>query len=285
MITKRIIPCLDIQDGRVVKGVNFLSINDAGDPVELARKYAADGADELVFLDITASSDNRLLLKEVVRRVANEIFIPFTVGGGIHTIAMMQDVLNLGADKISLNTAALHDPDLVRSASHHFGCQCVVVAVDIKRVQGQVSPVFSTKHAVYNELKSDDTTTHEVFSHGGRRNLGLDAMKWMRHCEMMGAGELLITSMDRDGTNDGYELDVLERARQQVRIPIIASGGAGTVDHIASALQVVDAALMASLLHYGVTDIPTIKRALQQQAIPVRMDEAGVVPPSIGGHG
>ena len=185
MITKRIIPCLDIDQGRVVKGVNFVDIKDAGDPVELAKKYASEGADELVFLDITASSDKRVLLKEMVQRVAQEIFIPFTVGGGINSIEMIQDILNLGADKVSLNTAALHNPELIKNASNHFGSQCIVVAVDIKRRTESPAPIFTDSFDHLN-LASTNESLCEVYSHGGRKNLGIDALKWIELCESYG---------------------------------------------------------------------------------------------------
>ncbi|RAP24117.1 imidazole glycerol phosphate synthase subunit HisF [Candidatus Marinamargulisbacteria bacterium SCGC AG-343-K17] len=269
MITKRIIPCLDVDQGRVVKGVNFVDIKDAGDPVELAKKYANDGADELVFLDITASSDKRLILTEMVERVAKEIFIPFTVGGGINSIEMIQDILNLGADKVSLNTAALHKPHFIQEAADHFGSQCIVVAVDIKRVISDHAPVFSDAPE-YASLVSNAQTICEVYSHGGRHNLGLDALKWIKTCEDLGAGEILLTSMDRDGTKDGYDTDMLAKVKDLVSIPVIASGGAGSISHIQDALNVSDAALLASLLHYGTLTIQEIKRELTSNSIPIR---------------
>ncbi|MGA0242339.1 MAG: imidazole glycerol phosphate synthase subunit HisF [Candidatus Marinamargulisbacteria bacterium] len=269
MITKRIIPCLDVDNGRVVKGTNFVDIKDAGDPVELAKKYAESGADELVFLDITASSNKRHILKDLVQQVAKEIFIPFTVGGGINSIEMMQDILDLGADKLSLNTAALHNPTLVQTASQHFGSQCVVIAVDIKQRTGPPAPLFSDNPQLAH-LASDTTTTREVFSHGGRKNLGIDALKWITTCADMGAGEILLTSMDRDGTQNGYDTEFLALARSQVSIPMIASGGAGTIDHIREALDVCDAALLASLLHYGTLRIEDIKSTLSHQGVRIR---------------
>jgi cyclase len=269
MITKRIIPCLDIDQGRVVKGVNFIGIRDAGDPVDLAKKYADNGADELVFLDITASSDKRMILKDMVQRVAKEIFIPFTVGGGIDSIGMIQDMLNLGADKISLNTAALHNPPFIKEAADHFGSQCIVIAVDIKQRTAAPHPVFSND-PIYSPLKSDENTICEVYSHGGRKNLGLDALKWITYCESLGAGEILLTSMDRDGTKDGYDVDMLSRVKRSVTIPIIASGGAGSINDIKKALDICDAALLASLLHYGTLTIDEIKTELSDQSILIR---------------
>lgn len=269
MITKRIIPCLDIDQGRVVKGVNFLGIKDAGDPVELAKKYADSGADELVFLDITASSDKRLILKDMVKRVAKEIFIPFTVGGGINSIDMIQEMLNLGADKISLNTAALHHPQFIKAASEHFGSQCIVIAVDIKRRTSAPSQLF-LNDSIYTSLKSDAHTICEVYSHGGRNNLGIDALKWIKLCEELGAGEILLTSMDRDGTKEGYDLQMLSKVKKMVSIPVIASGGAGTINDIKKALEICDAALLASLLHYGTLSIDQIKTNLMDQSILIR---------------
>lgn len=269
MVTKRIIPCLDIDKGRVVKGTNFIDIKDAGDPVELAIQYAKSGADELVFLDITASSDKRLILKDIVKNVAQEIFIPFTVGGGINTIALMQEILDLGADKISLNTAALNNPKLIQDAANHFGSQCIVVAIDIKRIVDTPTPIFTDESARLF-LQSSSDTICEVFSHGGRRNLGIDALKWIKHCESLGAGEILLTSMDRDGTQQGYDLNFLKLVKESTSIPIIASGGAGSVDDINSALQIADAALIASILHYGKHDLFDIKTELTRLGLNIR---------------
>mgnify|MGYP001233030247 CR=1 FL=1 len=269
MVTKRIIPCLDIDKGRVVKGTNFVDIKDAGDPVELAKKYADEGADELVFLDITASSDKRVILKNIVQRVAKEIFIPFTVGGGISSIAMIQEILDLGADKVSLNTAALHSPELIKEASDHFGSQCIVVAVDIKRRLESPAPLFSSHHLL-SSIASTHESIAEVYSHGGRHNLGIDSFKWIELCESLGAGEILLTSMDRDGTKDGYDLDILSMVKSLVSIPVIASGGAGNIDHIYDALTVSDAALLASLLHYNIVSLPEIKDHLKSRQLLIR---------------
>ena len=269
MITKRIIPCLDVDQGRVVKGTNFVDIRDAGDPVELAKKYAHAGADELVFLDITASSDKRMILKDLIEKVAKEIFIPFTVGGGINSIDMIQDLLNLGADKVSLNTAALHNPSFIKNAANHFGSQCIVVAVDIKRLSSQPATLFSTNKE-YEPLASTTSTLCEVYSHGGRKNLGVDALKWIQYCETLGAGEILLTSMDRDGTKDGYDIEMLQQVKDLVSIPVIASGGAGSIKDIKDALNVSDAALLASLLHYGTLTIEEIKQTLSKESIAIR---------------
>lgn len=271
MSAKRIIPCLDIDNGRVVKGTNFVNIKDAGDPVELAKRYAAEGADELVFLDITASSDKRTILKDVVARVAKEIFIPFTVGGGINSIDMIQDILNLGADKVSLNTAALHNPALIKQASDHFGAQCIVVAVDIKRKPKEAAPTPLFKDSAdMQAVASTQDTICEVYSHGGRNNLGIDALEWIAYCARLGAGEILLTSMDRDGTQDGYDIDMLQRVKDIVGIPVIASGGAGTELHILEALKVADAALLASMLHFNQTTVGNIKRLLVNEGLLIR---------------
>ncbi len=270
MVTKRIIPCLDIDKGRVVKGTNFVDIKDAGDPVELAKKYAEEGADELVFLDITASSDKRSILTDIVKRVAQEIFIPFTVGGGIHSITMIQEILDLGADKVSLNTAALNNPHLIQEAADHFGSQCIVLAVDIKRRHAPPARVFSTD-PVYRQLVSSDTSICEVYSHGGRHNLGIDALKWIQYGESLGAGEILLTSMDRDGTQEGYDLDMLSQVKSMVSIPVIASGGAGSLSDISDALSICDAALLASLLHFQTLSIKDIKSNMLSQSFPTRI--------------
>ena len=269
MVSKRIIPCLDVDNGRVVKGTNFVDIKDAGDPVELAKKYAKEGADELVFLDITASSDKRIILKDIVQKVAKEIFIPFTVGGGINSIDMIQDILNLGADKISLNTAAFNQPTLINEAAKHFGSQCIVVAVDIKRRTSD-SPVIKQNTQLNRELWSDKHTEYDVYSHGGRHNIGIDAIKWIQHCEPEGAGELLITSMDRDGTNKGYDIECLKQMKSLVTIPIIASGGAGNPNDIKNALHTADAALLASILHYNKFTINDIKDHCKTNNITIR---------------
>lgn len=250
-LTRRIIPCLDVTDGRVVKGIEFVQLRDAGDPVELARFYNAEGADELVFLDITASSDSRKTMVDVVSRTASEIFIPLTVGGGIRTIDDMRELLAAGTDKISLNTAAINDPTLITRGADHFGRQFVVVAIDAK----QISP---GKWA--------------VFTHGGRNQTDLDAVEWAQRAAELGAGELLVTSMDRDGTRAGYDVDLLEAIGTTVDVPLIASGGAGQLSHFADALQPgrADAVLAASLFHFGELRVHELKDYLADQDIPVR---------------
>lgn len=256
MLAKRILPCLDVKAGRVVKGVNFVNLRDAGDPVELAQVYNQAGADELVFLDITATHEERSIILDVVYRTAEQVFIPLTVGGGIQSLAQIKDLLRAGADKISLNSAAVRDPNLVNQASDRFGVQCIVVAIDARR-----------------QTDSDpNQPTWEVFVRGGRQPTGLDAVKWALEMEHRGAGELLITSMDADGTQAGYDLALTRAIAQQVQIPVIASGGAGTCEHIYQALTQgqAQAALLASLLHYGQLSIEEIKTYLAQHQVPVR---------------
>ncbi len=251
MLTRRIIPCLDVNAGRVVKGTNFVDIRDAGDPVELAKYYNQQGADELVFLDITASSDKRDIIYDVVAKTSEEVFIPFTVGGGIRDVETIRKLLKAGADKVSLNTAAVQRPEFVKEAAEVYGDQCIVVAVDIKKT-------------------SLTKSNYEVFIHGGRTATGLDAKEWVVRVAEMGAGEILLTSMDRDGTKAGYDLEALKLICEAVNIPVIASGGAGTMVHIAEALKISDAALLASLLHYRELTIPQIKEYLNKQNILVR---------------
>ena len=252
MLTKRIIPCLDVEKGRVVKGVRFVSLRDAGDPVECAIAYDRQGADELVFLDITASHESRPILLEVVQKVAESIYIPFTVGGGIRSIDDIRNLLKAGSDKVSLNTAALEDWELVKKASERFGAQCIVVAIDAK----QVKP---------GEWKA--------FTHGGRRPTEWDAIEWARKAESLGAGEILLTSMDRDGTKVGYDLELTRRVSEAVRIPVIASGGAGTLEHLYQAFTQgkADAVLAASIFHYGEFSIPQAKNFLRQKDLPIRI--------------
>ena len=258
MLAKRIITCLDVTEGRVVKGVKFVNLQDAGDPVELASFYDKEGADELVFLDITASSDKRYIMQDVVRRVAEKIYIPFTVGGGINDIETMRRLLAAGADKVSINTAAVFDPNLVKKAAEKFGSQCVVVAIDAKKVASHESRVMSQKW--------------EVYTHGGRTATGLDAVEWAKKVESLGAGEILLTSMDRDGTKMGYELELTRALADAVEIPVIASGGAGSCEHIYEAFieGQADAALLASLLHYRELTIKEIKDYLVDKGITVR---------------
>ena len=256
MLAKRIIPCLDVKEGRVVKGVHFVHLRDAGDPVELAAQYDAMGADELVFLDITASHEKRDLIYEVAERVAEQVFIPFTVGGGIRTVEDIRRILNAGADKVSINTAAVRTPELISEAAHQFGSQCVVVAIDPKRT-GEYA---------------DGTPRWEVFVNGGRTPTGLDALDWAARMEDLGAGEILLTSMDRDGTQIGYDLDLTRAVVERVSIPVIASGGAGTAEHCRQALADAgaDAALVASIVHDGKITIGEIKEYLRTHGVCVR---------------
>jgi cyclase len=253
MLAKRIIPCLDVKGGRVVKGVNFVNLRDAGDPVEIARSYEAAGADELVFLDITASHEGRDIMLEVVRRVAEECFMPFTVGGGIQSPEDYREILKTGADKVSVNTAALRNPTLITEASEKFGAQCVVVAIDAKR-------------------SMTDGISWEVYTHGGRRPTAIDAVKWAVEAEKLGAGEILLTSMDCDGTKNGYDIELTRAVADSVGIPVIASGGAGTLEHIYDALTIggADAALIASIVHYQIYTIKQIKDYLAERGVVVR---------------
>lgn len=257
MLVKRIIPCLDVKDGRVVKGVNFVNLRDAGDPVELGALYDAQGADELVFLDITASHEQRDIVVEMAARVAEQVFIPFTVGGGIRTVDDFRRILKAGADKVSINTAAVQNPDLIREASERFGSQCVVVAIDPRRVG----------------TKPDGTPQWEVYTHGGRKPSGLDAIEWAQRVEELGAGEILLTSMDRDGTQIGYDIELTRAVAQAVSIPVIASGGAGKPEHLYDALTdgMADAALVASIVHDGHYTVGELKRYLHERGVPVRL--------------
>lgn len=253
MFTKRIIPCLDVKDGRVVKGVNFVQLKDAGDPVEIAAAYDAAGADEVVFLDITASSDARATVVDMVRRVAQCVFIPFTVGGGIRTVDDFRALLREGADKISINSAAIERPALITEAASQFGSQCVVVAIDAKR--------------------RADGSGWNVYKNGGRIDMGIDVVEWAVRADRLGAGEILLTSMDCDGTKAGYDLELTRTVAQCVRIPVIASGGAGTKEHFYEALTEgkADAALAASLFHYKELEIMELKRDLARRGVPVRI--------------
>ncbi|MBR5998091.1 MAG: imidazole glycerol phosphate synthase subunit HisF [Deltaproteobacteria bacterium] len=255
MVTKRIIPCLDVRDGRVVKGVNFVGLRDAGDPVEAAENYDAQGADELVFLDITASSERRSILLDVVKRTAERVFMPLTVGGGIRGLDDIRHLLNAGADKVSINTAAVQHPELIHAAAERFGSQCVVVAVDARRVPGS------------------QPLRWEVYTHGGRVPTGLDALQWVRHVAENGAGEILLTSMDRDGTRDGYDIELTRAVGQAVAVPVIASGGVGTLEHIRQGLDEAqaDAALAASIFHFGEYTIGECKAYLRERGIEVRL--------------
>lgn len=268
MLAKRIIPCLDVKDGRVVKGVNFVQLRDAGDPVEHARAYDEANADELVFLDITASYEQRDILLDVVRAVADQVFIPFAVGGGVRTLDDFRGILLAGADKVAINTAAVENPALITQAAEKFGSQCVVVAIDAKRRktenEGRQTPVRS---AVVGQRSS-----WEVCTHGGRVPTGKDAIEWAREVEARGAGEILLTSMDRDGTREGYDLELTRAVADAVSIPVIASGGAGRVEHFAEAIIEghASAVLAASLFHFGELTIAQVKEYLAQRRVPVR---------------
>lgn len=255
-LTRRIIPCLDVTGGRVVKGIEFLQLRDAGDPVELAASYNAEGADELVFLDITASSDDRTTMVDVVHRTADQVFIPLTVGGGIRTVEDARRMLKAGADKVSVNTAAVARPDLVAEIADQFGSQCVVVAIDARRVPGE--------------------SGWNVYTHGGRRPTGVGVVDWARRVVALGAGEILLTSMDADGTKSGYDLALTAAVSEAVPIPVIASGGAGTLDHLYDGLTrgKADAVLVASIFHYGDYRIRQAKEFLAHRGVPVRLDFA-----------
>ncbi len=258
MLAKRIIPCLDVKAGRVVKGVNFVGLRDAGDPVEIAELYDAQGADELTFLDITASHEERDIIIDVVRATAERVFMPLTVGGGVRTVEDVRRLLLAGADKVSINTAAVARPELVAEAARRFGSQCIVVAIDAKR------------------RGPDPSQGWEVYTHGGRRPTGLDAVEWARRVEALGAGEILLTSMDRDGTKDGYDIPLTRAVSDAVEIPVIASGGAGSAEHLYEALTDgrADAALAASIFHYRETTVEEVKRLLASRGVPVRLAAA-----------
>lgn len=253
MITKRIIPCLDVNNGRVVKGVNFVNLVDAGDPVEIAAAYDKAGADEVVFLDITASSDNRATKVDMVRRVAQKVFIPFTVGGGIRTVDDFKAILREGADKVAVNSAAIMNPDLIREAADKFGSQCVVVAIDAKR--------------------RSDNSGWNIYKNGGRVDMGIDAVEWAARANELGAGEILLTSMDCDGTKNGYDIELTRAVSERVSIPVIASGGAGKLEHFYEAFDAgsADAALAASLFHFKELEIKEVKQYLRNEGISVRL--------------
>jgi len=253
VLAKRIIPCLDVKDGRVVKGVRFVDLRDAGDPVEVAARYDDEGADELCFLDIAASHERREILIDVVRRTAERVFMPLTVGGGVRTLEDIRRLLQAGADKVSINTAAVADPDFVRRAAERFGSQCTVVAVDARAVPGRPG-------------------SWEVYTHGGRRPTGIDAVEWAARMERLGAGEILLTSMDRDGTRDGYDIALTRAVAERVGIPVIASGGAGTLEHLAQALieGKADAVLAASIFHYREHTVEEAREYLRARGVPVR---------------
>ena len=255
MLAKRVIPCLDVDRGRVVKGTNFVQLRDAGDPVQVAARYEAEGADELVFLDITASHEGRAIMLDVVRRTAEVVFMPLTVGGGIRTLDDIRQLLNAGSDKVSINSAAPRDPGFVQQAARRFGSQCIVVNIDPKRVQ------------------KDGREVWEVHINGGRVSTGLEAVAWAREVERLGAGEIVLTSMDADGTKNGYDLEITRAVSEAVTIPVVASGGAGRPEHLADAILIgkADAALAASIFHYGEYTIRETKQAMAQRGVPVRM--------------
>ncbi|TDI89586.1 MAG: imidazole glycerol phosphate synthase subunit HisF [Candidatus Dadabacteria bacterium] len=252
MLSKRIIPCLDVKDGRVVKGVNFVNLRDAGDPVEIAKKYSDEGADEICFLDITASNEERETMIDVVERTAAQVFVPLTVGGGVRTLDDVRQILLAGADKVSINTAAVKNPDFVKEAADKFGSQCIVVAIDARSV---------------------GDSKWEVFTHGGRNPTGIDAVEWAQKMEDYGAGEILLTSMDKDGTKSGYDLPLTKTISRNLRIPIIASGGAGNLEHLSDGVKLgeADAVLVASIFHYGEYTIKEAKEFLSANGIPVRL--------------
>ena len=255
-LAKRIIPCLDVDNGRVVKGVKFVDIRDAGDPVEVARRYDREGADEITFLDITASSDDRQTMVDVVEQVAGQVFIPLTVGGGIRNLDDIRRLLNAGADKVGINTAAVFDPDFVRRAAEHFGSQCIVVAIDAKRVGNDSEP-----------------PRWEIFTHGGRKGTGIDAIEWAGKMVDLGAGEILLTSMDRDGTKEGFDLDLTRAISEAVSVPVIASGGVGNLDHLADGIVdgKADAVLAASIFHFAEYSIREAKEHMRDRGIEVRL--------------
>ena len=257
MLARRVIPCLDVKDGRVVKGIQFVDLADAGDPVEAAIAYDQQGADELVFLDITASHEGRATILDVVRRTAEAVYLPLTVGGGLGSLEDVRRLLRAGADKVSLNTAAVAQPELIRDAAVRFGSQCIVVAIDAKRRDAATGAAF------------------EVYTHGGRRPTGRDAVAWAREVEGLGAGEILLTSMDRDGTRDGYDLALTRAIAEAVSVPVIASGGVGTLAHLYDGLVLgkADAVLAASIFHFGEHTVPEAKRYLRARGVPIRLEE------------
>ena len=266
MLAKRIIPCLDVTAGRVVKGVNFVELRDAGDPVEIAARYNAQGADELTFLDITATSDGRDVILHIIEAVASQVFIPLTVGGGVRTVEDVRRLLNAGADKTSFNSAAIANPQVIRDASDKYGSQCIVVAIDAKRRSAE-----DEQRTGANGLPVGPGW--DVFSHGGRKNVGLDAVAWATQMADYGAGEILLTSMDRDGTKSGFDLALTRAVSDAVPVPVIASGGVGTLDHLADGIQTggADAVLAASIFHYGEFTVGQAKQHMAGRGIPVRL--------------
>ncbi len=267
MLKVRIIPCLDVKDGRVVKGVNFVDLVDAGDPVAQARIYDENGADELTFLDITASHDNRDTILHIVEKTAQQVFMPLTVGGGVRKIEDIRNLLLAGADKVSINTAAVHNPDLVKAAANKFGSQCIVVAIDAKAVDKHGSPLSQA------DADSGKAHHYEIFTHGGRNPTGIDAVKWAEKMAHLGAGEILLTSMDRDGTKAGYNLKMTKAISQNVSIPVIASGGVGNLQHLVEGISLggASAVLAASIFHFGEYSINDAKNYMKKAGLPVRL--------------
>jgi len=278
MLAKRIIPCLDVKDGRVVKGVNFVNLRDAGDPVEIAAAYEKEGADELTFLDITASHEKRDIILDVVAHTAEKVFMPLTVGGGVRTLEDIRNLLNAGADKVAINTAAVHDPEFVRTAAGRFGSQCIVVAIDAKRVALETKAVDSKlpwcdRHPDLFLTENESEPIFEVFTHGGRNPTGIHAVRWAKLMEIYGAGEVLVTSMDRDGTKKGYDLELNRFISESLTIPLIASGGAGTLEHLFEGVVQgkADAVLAASIFHFREFTIGETKRYLKAKGVAVRL--------------
>jgi imidazole glycerol-phosphate synthase subunit HisF len=269
MLAKRIIPCLDVTGGRVVKGVNFVELRDAGDPVEIAARYNEQGADELTFLDITATSDERDLILHIVEAVASQVFIPLTVGGGVRTVADVRRLLNAGADKVSFNSAAVANPDVIREASDKYGAQCIVVAIDAKRRVG--AELAGLRHIGGDVVAAGPGW--DVYTHGGRRNAQIDAVDWARRMAEHGAGEILLTSMDRDGTRVGFDLELTRAVSDAVPVPVIASGGVGALEHLSEGIRIghADAVLAASIFHYGEFTVGQAKALLARDGIPVRL--------------
>ena len=278
MLAKRIIPCLDVKDGRVVKGVQFVNLRDAGDPVECAAAYEAAGADELTFLDITASHEKRNILLDVVARTAEKVFMPLTVGGGVRTLEDIRNLLKAGADKVAINTAAVHDPEFVQQAAQRFGSQCIVVAIDAKQVE-TASPTidppvdWKNHHPDLFQRPAPPAPTWEVFTHGGRNPTGIQVIQWAQLMEQYGAGEILLTSMDRDGTKQGYDVALNRAVSEATTLPVIASGGAGTLEHMYQGIVEgkADAVLAASIFHFKEITIPETKRYLADKGIPIRL--------------
>ncbi len=266
MLAKRIIPCLDVTGGRVVKGVNFVNLKDAGDPVEIAARYNDQGADELTFLDITATSDGRDLILHIIEKVASKVFIPLTVGGGVRSVEDVRRLLNAGADKTSFNSAAIANPQIIKDASTRYGSQCIVVAIDAKRRT-------EVEEQRLNQAGLPVGRGWDVYSHGGRKNVGLDAVEWARFMSELGAGEILLTSMDKDGTKSGFDLQLTRAVSDAVAVPVIASGGVGTLEHLCAGIQLggADAVLAASIFHYGEFTVLQAKQCMAEHGIPVRI--------------